>query len=118
MRRLAMLSAVGFACAISGARADALPITLVSITQPVHPGDLVTLVIRTTPGAACRGRRQGHFGNAYSIPLRPQVAAADGQAQWRWSVLAGTHPIGLRGVHVTCSVGSDSGVLDTTFDVQ
>ena len=113
-----MMSAAGIFCAMSSARADNLAIKLVSITQPVHPGGVVTLVIQTAPGAACTGRRQGHFGNAYSIPLAPRVAETDGKAQWRWPVLAGSHPIGLRGVHVTCAAGDQAGALDTTFDVQ
>lgn len=78
----------------------------------------MTLVIQTAPGATCSGHRQGHFGNAYSIPLAPQAVDTDGKAQWRWSVLPGTHPIGRRGVHVMCRAGEQSAALDTTFDVQ
>ena len=105
-------------CAAASARADGLPIKLVSINGIVAPGETVTLVIQTSPGAACAGKRQGHFGNAYSVPLAPETTDANGKAQWLWPVLGGTHPIGLRGVRVTCTAGTQSGTLDTTFNVQ
>ena len=118
MRITAWLSLVLVAAAATRAWAGALPVTLVSITQPVHPGGAVTLVIQTKPGVVCGGARQGHFGNDYSIPLQPRTTGPDGRAEWQWSVLSGRHPIGLRGVHVTCSARGQSGRLETRFDVE
>jgi hypothetical protein len=103
---------------VAPAFAGELPLRLVSITAPVHPGGSVTLVIATQPGATCSGARQGHFGNDYAIALRPQVAGSDGSAQWQWSVLNGKRPIGRRGVHVTCTSAGQSAALDTAFDVE
>src|SRR5690242_19956580 len=76
------IAAVGLTIVIgvaSPARADGLPVTLVSITRPVHPGGTVALIVKTSPGATCRGARQGHYGNAFSIPLAAQTVGADGQ---------------------------------------
>lgn len=115
------IAALGLTIAIgvvSPARADDLPVTLVSITRPVHPGGTVTLIVKTSPGATCRGARQGHYGNAFAIPLAARTADAHGQAAWQWSVLNGKRPIGLRGVRVTCTVGARSGALATQFDVE
>ena len=102
----------------ANALADELNVKLVSIASPVHPGGVVTLAIQTQPGAQCVGARQGHYGNAFSIKLTSQTAGSDGLAQWKWSVLSGNHPIGLRGVHVNCTVGDRQGSLDTSFDVR
>src|SRR6185437_4971573 len=80
------------------AGATDLTVTLVAIASPVHPGGVVTLTVRTAPGATCQGSRQGHFSNDYTIVLPPVTAASDGTASWRWRVLSGRHPIGARGV--------------------
>ena len=118
MRKSATLSLVFLVSTSLAALADDFPIKLVSITAPVHPGGVVTLVIQTQPGAICEGNRQGHFGNEFSIKLPSQTTGADGLAQWQWSVRNGNRPIGLRGVHVTCTGGEHNGSLDTTFNVQ
>ncbi len=112
------MSFVVLTCSITAARADDLAVKLISVTRPVHPGGEVVLVVQTQPGATCTGARQGHFGNDYSIPLQPKSTGADGRAQWQWSVLNGKHPIGLRGVRVTCSAEGRSGALETQFDVE
>lgn len=93
-------------------------VMVVSVTRPVHPGGTVTLVIQTRPGAICVGTRQGHYGNAYTVPLASIAAGADGRAQWQWKVLNGNHPIGLRGVHVTCTADDQRGAVDAQFDVE
>ena len=102
----------------SAAIAADLPVTLVAIANPVHPGDVVTLTIRTEPGAICEGRRQGHFGNDYSIALSEKTAGSAGTASWQWQVLSGRHPIGARGVRMTCAVGDRAGTLATQFSVE
>jgi len=102
----------------AAATADDLPLKLVSVTAPVHPGGVVTLIIQTLPDAMCEGNRQGHYGNSYSIKLQSQTARADGLVRWQWSVRSGNHPIGIRGVHVTCVAGERHAAMDTTFDVQ
>ena len=76
------------------------------------------LTVRTAPGATCQGSRQGHFSNDYTIVLPPVTAASDGTASWRWRVLSGRHPIGARGVRVTCAAGDRSGMLATQFSVE
>jgi len=100
------------------AGATDLTVTLVAIASPVHPGGVVTLTVRTAPGATCQGSRQGHFSNDYTIVLPPVTAASDGTASWRWRVLSGRHPIGARGVRVTCAAGDRSGMLATQFSVE
>jgi hypothetical protein len=103
---------------IAPALAGDLVVALASTTSPVHPGGTVTLVIRAEAGAVCEGRRQGHFGNAYSIALPSQTAGADGLVRWQWRVLSGNHPVGIRGVHITCAAADRRGALDTSFDVE
>jgi hypothetical protein len=102
----------------AAALADGLQIALVLMTAQVAPGGTVTLVIQTEPGATCEGNRQGHFGDGFSVPLPRQRIGDDGRAQWEWSVLRGSHPIGLRRVHVTCIRNGRSGSLDTAFDIK
>lgn len=118
MRWTAALGLAGLVGAGTGAQAANLPLKLVSITRPVHPGDTVALVIQTQPGAVCTGERQGHYGNEYSIKLPAKTIGADGRARWQWSVLPGNHPIGKRGVRVTCTAGAAAGTLETNFDVE
>ena len=115
-RRLAALIlalAVGRGTA---AVAEELEVKLASITSPVHPGETVTFVVRTEPGALCEGRRQGHFGN--DIPLRAQRAGSDGLARWEWRTMSGTHPVGSRDIHVACSSNERHGTLDSAFVVN
>ena len=118
MRTAAVLGLGILAGLNSIARADDLLVKLASITAPVHPGGVVTLVVHTQAGAVCEGKRQGHFGNAYSVTLASQSAGPDGLVRWEWSVLSGSHPIGVRGVHVVCTAAHRTGSLDTSFDVQ
>jgi hypothetical protein len=100
------------------ARADDLLVKLVSITDRVLPGGTVVLVIETQPAAVCEGARQGHYGNEYSINLPSHTMGADGRAQWKWSVLNGSNPIGDRGVRVTCTADGKSGSLAAVFSVR
>ncbi len=65
MRTAAVLGLGILAGLNSIARADDLLVKLASITTPVHPGGVVTLVVHTQVGAVCEGKRQGHFDNAY-----------------------------------------------------
>lgn len=119
MRTILLSAIILIATQISAtALADELNVKLVSITSPVHPGGVVTLVIQTQPGAPCVGQRQGHYGNEFSIKLPSQTAGADGLVQWKWSVRIGNRPIGLRGVHVSCAIGDRQESLDTSFNVQ
>lgn len=118
MRWAAILSLAGLIGLSIGARADGLAVTLVSITRPVHPGGVVALVIQTQSGAVCAGARQGHNSNDYSIKLPAKTIGADGRARWQWPVLPGNHPIGRRGVRVTCTAGTSTGILETNFDVE
>ena len=112
---------LGLACLVAAhvtALADELRVTVESITTPVHPGGVVTLVVRTQPGAVCQGNRQGHFGNGYTVALASQSVGPGGLVRWDWSVLSGSHPIGIRGVHVICAALDRSGALNTSFDVR
>ncbi|HTY68607.1 MAG TPA: hypothetical protein VMH36_18280 [Alphaproteobacteria bacterium] len=118
MRRAAYLGLVGWIGFSAGAWADGLAIKLVSITRPVHPGETVELVVQARPGATCEGVRQGHNGDEYAIKLPAKAIGADGRAEWQWSVQPGRHPIGLRGVRVTCTAGGQKAGLETTFDVE
>lgn len=98
--------------------ADDLPVRLVSITDRVLPGGTVVLIVETQPGAVCKGSRQGHYGDEYSIELPAHTMGADGRARWHWSVLSGSNPIGARGVRMTCTAGGKSGSLAATFSVR
>ncbi len=95
-----------------------LAVTQVSGPLEVRPGGTVMLVVQTEPGASCDGRRQGHYGSDYSIPLGKQTAGPDGRASWHWDVLPGHNPIGKRGIKVTCSKDGRQGSLDTDFVVK
>jgi hypothetical protein len=118
MRSAVMWGFAMVAGVIAPALASDLVVALASITAPVHPGGTVTLVVRTEAGAVCEGVRQGHFGNAYSIALPAQTTGADGLVRWQWRVLSGNHPVGIRGVHITCAAADRRGALDTSFDVE
>ncbi len=98
------------------AKAAGLTVKLVSITSPVPPGGKVTLVIATEPGAACGGRRQGHFGG--EVSLSSSTAGSDGRAEWSWPIRSGQKPVGIRSVHVTCVKGNRQGSLNSAFDVR
>jgi hypothetical protein len=96
--------------------AAGLKVKLVSITSPVLPGGTVTLVIATEPGAACTGQRQGHFGNEITLPL--SNVGSNGRLQWSWPIRSGQHPVGIRTVHITCTMGNRRGSLGTVFNVR
>ncbi len=115
MRTIAIAVLTGL-CSL--AWADDLSLKVVENNSPVRPGGMVTLVVKTQPGADCEGTRQGHFSDAYSIPLAPRTADADGLARWQWAVRSGNQPIGLRGVRVWCAAGSQKASLETTFEVR
>jgi hypothetical protein len=119
MMRTTVVLGLGILAGLNSvALADDLPVKLTSITAQVHPGGVVILVVHTQAGAVCEGKRQGHFGDSYSIVLPSQSAGPDGLVHWKWSVLGGNHPIGVRGVHVSCTAADRAGSLDTSFNVQ
>jgi len=62
-----------------------LPLEIISLTSPVSPGQYVTLVIQTIPGAECQisvdyRSLPNDFRRFYS-----QTAGADGKATWTWA---------------------------------
>ena len=101
--------------AVMPAHAEDLEVRLVSITSPVPPGGTVELVVAAPPGATCTGRRQPHQG--LDIPIATQVVPTDGKVRWTFQVLKGLNPVGLRSIHVTCTLDRRQGSMDTSFAV-
>ena len=93
-------------------------VTVVSITSPVSPGGVVSLVVRSEPGATCSGGRQTHFSDAFTKELPTKTVGADGLVRWKWHVMPGAHPIGDRRARVTCSIGERSQAVEAVFSVQ
>ena len=107
----------GLAAGVSTtALAEVLDVKIVSITSSVRPGEVMTLIIQTQPGAACGGVRQVHSG-AF-VPMRVEIFRDDGLARWDWRMLPGNCPVGRRDVEVTCTSGDLEGSLKTFFVVE
>jgi hypothetical protein len=118
MRNLSSIL-IGLLIIVAPAFASELNVTVVSITSKVPPGGVVTLVVRTQPGATCQGMRQDHFGS--DIPLTREgskMAGKNGLVTWNWRVLSGNHPVGRRDLSVTCSLGERSGTVRSFFSVE
>jgi hypothetical protein len=99
--------------------ADALEVKLVSITSPIHPADINTLVVETSPGASCTAdihgiRSAGKSGTGEIGHLGARTANNRGLAQWKWRV---SGVAGHRTVVVNCSAGDNKGELQVGFDV-
>lgn len=93
--------------------ADPLEVTLVKLTSPVSAGSTVTLTVKTTTGAECKGtvRYRGFTQN-----LVAKAAGDDGTATWSWRLNAdakGNYP-----VEVLCAQGDKKGSVSAQLQVN
>jgi hypothetical protein len=93
--------------------ADALGVTVVSITTPVSTGQSVTLTIKTDSGAECKGVIRWR---RFMTPLATKTTRDDGTATWTWRV--GTDARGEYPVDIQCAQGEKKGAVSTTFQVN
>lgn len=74
-----------------------LPLALVHLTSPVHPGRDAQLTVRTDPGTQCMLLWHYKNGSADADVALPKRADASGRITWTWRVDAqaapGTWPV-------------------------
>ena len=101
------------AWSMQAAAAEQLQVTLVKLTSPVKGGDLVTLTIRTTTGAECKGNVRYKFTQG---PLSSKTANDEGTVTWSWRLspeARGSYPI-----DVQCTQADKRGFLSAMLEVQ
>jgi len=118
MRKYCVLGAVLvlFALAVWStptAAADPLEVTLVKLTSPTTSGSTITLTIKTTTGAECKGtvRYRGFTQN-----LASKTTNDEGTATWSWRIGAdarGNYPIEMQ-----CTQGDKKGSLSAQLQVN
>ncbi len=115
---VALLIALGVlfgAVAPVGAQ-PALAVKLVSLTSPIRHGADASIVIATLSNARCTIAVYYKSGPSRAQGLVPKTADTRGRVAWTWRVGTRTTP-GTWPIAVSCSLGSRSGTLKTSFDV-
>ncbi len=83
-------------------------VTIKSVTSPVAPGQIASLVAQTSPGAACSLAVTLPSGaTSQSQGLGPATAGSSGVATWSWKIGTRTKA-GTATATVTCTGGSAS----------
>ena len=94
-----------------------LPVKLTKRTATVARATKASLTIKTTPGADCGIDVQYKSGSPSAAGLEPKVANAKGAITWKWLV-ARNASTGRAPIVITCTLGDQSGRLDTSFKVK
>jgi hypothetical protein len=120
VHRLAF-SVVLLLCLCGGAATPAvsqqtLPLSLVSVTSPVRHGHDATIVVATSPAAACTITVLYKTGASRAGGLVLKTADPQGRVAWTWRVGTRTTP-GTWPIIVTCSLGNRQSMLRTPFEV-
>jgi hypothetical protein len=93
------------------------PVKLTKRTASVARNARASVTIKTTPGAECGIDVQYKSGSASPVGLEPKVANAKGAITWKWLVARNTST-GRAPIVITCTLGDQSGRLDTSFKVK
>jgi hypothetical protein len=96
-----------------GAAAEQLEVTLVKLTSPVSRGSIVTITIKSTTGAECKGTVRYR---QLTQSLAPKTTNDEGTATWSWRVgsdARGTYPI-----EIECAQGDKKGFLSARLVVD
>jgi hypothetical protein len=94
-----------------------LPVKLTKRTASVARNAKASVTIKTTPGAECGIDVQYKSGSPSAVGLEPKVANAKGAITWKWLVARNTST-GRAPIVITCTLGGQSGRLDTSFKVK
>lgn len=97
--------------------AQQLAVTLVSLTSPVWAGNNAALAVTTTARANCQIRVLYKSDPSTAQGLVSKSADKQGGVHWTWKVNSRT-PRGNWPITVTCTRGSQSGTLVTSFVVR
>jgi hypothetical protein len=93
------------------------PVKLTKRTASVARNAKASVTIKTTQGAECGIDVQYKSGSPSADGLEPKVANAKGAITWKWVVARNTST-GRAPIVITCTLGDQSGRLDTSFKVK
>jgi hypothetical protein len=95
-----------------------LPVSLVSRTQKVSPGNTASVTVDTAKGAECSISVEYESGESEAAGLgdKRAKAKADGEVTWRWLVGINTNPQ-RADIFVMCFLGERDGSLSTVIRV-
>ena len=94
-----------------------LPVKLTKRTASVARNAKASVTIKTTQGAECGIDVQYKSGSPSADGLEPKIANAKGAITWKWLV-ARSASTGRAPIVITCTLGDQSGRLDTSFKVK
>ena len=94
-----------------------LPVDVTKRTASVARSARASVTIKTTTGAECGIDVRYRSGSSTATGLEPKTANAKGAITWKWvvarSIAKGTVPI-----VITCTLGDQSGRVDTSVKVK
>jgi hypothetical protein len=93
------------------------PVKLTKRTASVARNAKASVTIKTTPGAECGIDVQYKSGSPSAAGLEPKTADAKGAVTWKWLV-GRNASTGRAPIVITCTLGDQSGRLDTSFKVK
>jgi hypothetical protein len=93
-----------------------LPVKLTKRTASVARNARASVTIKTAKGAECGIDVQYKSGSSTAAGLEPKIANAKGAITWKWLVERNASK-GRAPIVVTCTLGDQSGRLDTSFKV-
>lgn len=94
-----------------------LPVKLTKRTASVARNAKASVTIKTTQGAECGIDVQYKSGSPSADGLEPKTANTKGAITWKWLVARSTST-GRAPIVITCTLGDQSGRLDTSFKVK
>jgi hypothetical protein len=94
-----------------------LPVTVTKQAGTVARGAAATLAIQTAKTAGCRIVVQYDSGPSTAKGLADKTADSSGTVTWKWTVGRSIHR-GEVPVLVSCSLGDQSGNVETSFTVK
>ena len=94
-----------------------LAVTVTKEAGTVTRGSAATLVIQTAKKAGCRIVVQYASGSSTAKGLADKTADSSGTVTWKWTVGRNTHK-GEVPIVISCSLGDQSGNVETSFTVK
>ena len=94
-----------------------LPVKLTKRTASVARNTKASVTIKTTKGAECGIDVQYPTGSSTAAALGPKIASSKGAITWKWLVGRNASK-GKVPIVITCTLGDQSGRLDTSFKVK
>jgi competence protein ComEC len=90
---------------------------IVSVTSPISPGAMATLLAKTVPGARCTIEVITKSGPSEAQGLEPKTADSNGNVSWTWEVGTRT-TAGDWQIIVTANVNGQNYIKETIFTVR